>query len=451
GNNNQLLSFLNNISFAFSTNARNTLNVTETDLFHKPDVLGQMQNGVNSSIPLSASFPFPGFKYLTISAQLTGSMQNYLQTIREHWNNKDSIQTDTVQGLENAFTYNGSVTASTNLYVMSTLGLKKAIRIRTVLYLAASYNFHPDFSEAQYGYYRTLQLTADPAGPKQLYSIYQNGIFGGPAAGRYRDFGFSVGTNLEMKIRIQTDSGTTYKKIKLLERLSISTGYNSVADSFRWAKYSVAGNTTLFKKLAVNFSGVLDPYKVNSLGNDINQWNYSNWLGRLTSGDLSFSTTITGSKNTGQNKGQGSASQSTNSGLQLTSPNDYFMYEQMHPMYWAPIEIAPWSLTVFYNFLYSVQGLTSTTTQTVMFNGSLQLSKFWFVSVNSGYDLVANQFTSTFLSARRDMHCWELTFSTIPFGYHQNFSLSVHVKASVLSDLKLERKRDWTDTQQYTQ
>lgn len=85
-----------------------------------------------------------------------------------------------------------------------------------------------------------------------------------------------------------------------------------------------------------------------------------------------------------------------------------------------------------------------------MVNGSLQLSKFWYAAANTGYDFTSKQFTSVLLSARRDMHCWELEFSTIPFGFHQNFQLTVHVKAATLADLKLQRKRDWTDTQQYS-
>ena len=86
-----------------------------------------------------------------------------------------------------------------------------------------------------------------------------------------------------------------------------------------------------------------------------------------------------------------------------------------------------------------------------MINMSAQVTKYWHASIYSGYDFTGHQFTATQISATRDLHCWEFVFNTIPFGYHQSFSVEVHVKSSVLHDLKLDRKRDWYDTQQYQQ
>ncbi len=450
-NGNALLGALNNISFSFSTNAENTVRAYQ-DNFLSQNTLNKMQNGINTTIPVSANFQI--FRYFTLSPSFTFTHLDYFQSTRDVWRN-DTVRIDTVGGFESATTYNFSTSLSFNLYAMYGLGVKKAVMIRQVFYPTISFSAHPDYSSPQYGYYRTP--TDAPLGQAPgYYSIFQSGIYGGPSAGRYEAVSMSVGTNLEMKVRVQTDSGTIYKKIKLLERFSIGSSYNMLADSFNWAPISLAGNTTLFKKLAVNFSGNLDPYQRNIIGADENAWNFEKSLGRLANGELSLSTTLTGSSKNGAQSQQGNAAaatststQSTNSGLQLASPNDYFEYEQMHPVYWAPIEIAPWSLTMFYNLLYSTSLLTKTTTQTIMFNGSMQLSKYWYVAVNSGYDITNSQFITTSLSARRDMHCWQLDFNAIPFGFHQSFTLGVHVKASVLSDLKLQRTRSWTDTQQY--
>ncbi len=446
-----LITAANSVSVAFSTNAMNSVTAPEST-FLKESTLKHMQNGINSSIPLSANVQF--FKYITCSPNLTFSAVNYFQYTNERWNPiNDSIKIDTLHGLRTALTYNLSIPLTTNIYATYSLGKKKAVIIRQVFYPTVSYNYHPDFGAASYGYWKKVQ-EMPPYGQYQPYSIFQNGIYGGPATGKYSVLGFSLATNLEMKVRVQTDSGTVYKKIKLLERFSISSGYNlATPDSMPWSDITLAGSTTLFKKLAINFSGTIDPYELDYQGNNINAWDFSKSLGRLINGELSFSTTLSGAKGGTKNKdqqGNATAAQN-NSGLQLSSPNDYFTYEQMHPMYWAPIEIAPWSLTMFYNMLYDVQGFAKTTTQTVMFTGSMQLTKFWYFSVNSGYDISNSQFTSTALSARRDMHCWQLDFSTVPFGFHQSFTLSVHVKASVLQDLKLQRTRGWTDTQVYSQ
>jgi hypothetical protein len=38
-----------------------------------------------------------------------------------------------------------------------------------------------------------------------------------------------------------------------------------------------------------------------------------------------------------------------------------------------------------------------------------------------------------------------MRLSWIPFGFRKSYMISVAVKASVLQDLKLQRKRDWYD------
>ena len=40
---------------------------------------------------------------------------------------------------------------------------------------------------------------------------------------------------------------------------------------------------------------------------------------------------------------------------------------------------------------------------------------------------------------------WEMLIKWIPFGYRQSYNFTIRVKASVLQDLKWERKKDWYD------
>src|SRR6202012_754553 len=94
--------------------------------------------------------------------------------------------------------------------------------------------------------------------------------------------------------RHHTDSGIVYKKVTLIERFTISTSYNTVADSFKWSDISISANTTLFKKLAVNYSSVIDPYRMNAYGENINQMVWQdNEVGRFINNSLTFSTTLT--------------------------------------------------------------------------------------------------------------------------------------------------------------
>lgn len=450
----------NNISFTVTTSAENKIATTDSLLF-KPQTLRQMQNGVNTTIPLSGNFRI--FRYFTLTPSFNLTSTQYFQTVREKFNNiKDSIVRDTVQGFQMANTYNANVSLTTNIYSLYSIGVHRAISIRDVIYPTIGFTYQPDFSSSAYNYFQYVQY--DAQGDKQRYSIFENGIYGGPSAGKQEAVNMALANNVEMKLRRHTDSGVVYKKVTLIERFTISTSYNTVADSFKWADISINGNTTLFKKLAVNYSGVIDPYKMNTYGENINQlvWDNSG-VGRFVSNSLTLSTTLTQGSGAGKQQGQGQnqgqqnqslgASQDkSNQGLQFTSPDQYFDYIQNRPAYYAPLELNQWSITMNYSISSSINSGTNsanTTTQGLTVNMSAQVTKYWKASVYTGYDFVGHQFTSTSISATRDMHCWVLIFNTIPFGFHQDFSVEIHVKSAVLQDLKLTRQRDWEDTQQY--
>jgi hypothetical protein len=55
--------------------------------------------------------------------------------------------------------------------------------------------------------------------------------------------------------------------------------------------------------------------------------------------------------------------------------------------------------------------------------------------------------TLTSINVYRDLHCWEMRFNWVPFGFRQSFSIDINVKASVLKDLKLSRRKGWQDYQ----
>lgn len=448
----------NNVSLSASLTGSNRINTYDSLVF-KPQTLKQMQNGTNLSVPLSGSFHI--FKYLAFTPSVNFSSIGYFQTTRKTWKynpdvSRDSIVTDTVQGFKAISTYNASANLSTNIYCLYGIGVKKAILIRHVLYPSIGFSYHPDYSSPKYGYYQSVQYTSLPVADNRIkYAIFQNGIYGGPGVGKAGAINMSLGNNLEMKVRVHTDSGTTYKKLVLFERLTAGASYNIAADSFQLSNIAISGNTTLFKKVGVNFGGTIDPYIVSANGLDINQlaWNNNKGIGRLTSANLSLSTTLAPAQKQ-EKTTNATATSSPLSAVQFTSPDQYMYYEAMHPDFYAPLSISPWSLSLFYNILYTKSQLAiaqKQLTQSVTLNASAQVTKFWYLSVTSGYDMVAGKFTATTISAKRDMHCWEMAFTTIPFGYLQSFSVDIHVKASVLQDLKLSRRRDWEDTQQYQQ
>jgi hypothetical protein len=63
---------------------------------------------------------------------------------------------------------------------------------------------------------------------------------------------------------------------------------------------------------------------------------------------------------------------------------------------------------------YADDEFTDTKRQSVLFNGDLNVLKYWKIGFSSGYDLVAEDWTPTSLNLYWDLHCWEFNFNIIP-------------------------------------
>jgi len=118
--------------------------------------------------------------------------------------------------------------------------------------------------------------------------------------------------------------------------------------------------------------------------------------------------------------------------------------------YYVDFDI-PWSASVNYNLSYSkswnnsLQRRIGKVTQTLGFNGQLNITPKWKVTVNSGWDFVSHQLSYTSVNVYRDLHCWEMSFGWIPKGGQQSWVFTINAKASLLQDLKLNKKKDYRD------
>jgi hypothetical protein len=68
------------------------------------------------------------------------------------------------------------------------------------------------------------------------------------------------------------------------------------------------------------------------------------------------------------------------------------------------------------------------------------------VTFTSGYDFKGKTITMTSVGIRRDLHCWEMNLNWIPVGTMKGWNFTIRAKASVLSDLKYERRKDYHDS-----
>jgi hypothetical protein len=118
--------------------------------------------------------------------------------------------------------------------------------------------------------------------------------------------------------------------------------------------------------------------------------------------------------------------------------------------YYVDFDI-PWSFSINYNFKYTPkwdntkQANVGTIVQTLGFSGQLNITPKWKISLTTGWDFTNNEISYTSIDVYRDLHCWEMRFGWIPKGAQQSWNFSINVKASLLQDLKLNKKKDFRD------
>ena len=413
------------ISIQYGMNTKNTISTTDSLLFTK-NSLSKFRNGMTHNIPISSSIKV--LKYFTLTPSFNLTERWYLNRIEKTWNSNDStLTTDTISKFTRAHDYNLSTGLNTKIYGLVEFKKSKIAGIRHVMSPNISFTYNPDFSDEKYDYYKTVQINEN--GETQNYSIMENGIYGSPSNRESGTINFSLGNILDMKIRNNKDTVETFKKIKLIESLGISSSYNIFSDSLNFSNIRLNARTRLLNILDITFSSDYDPYVTNTdRTNRINQFELSTnkRLARLKSFTTSIGLSI--------NDKSFSADKDEN--------KDEKKEEDENRDFYA----IPWDLSANYSLTYDKGhniAAFADTTQSLTFSGNLKITKNWKIGFRSGYDFDEKELTYSSVDIYRDLHCWEMLFHWIPLGYHQSYTLTIRVKAAALRDLKYEKKKDW--------
>jgi hypothetical protein len=244
-----------------------------------------------------------------------------------------------------------------------------------------------------------------------------------------------------MKVRNRKDTITGMRKVVLIEDFTIRASYDIARDSLNWSKISMSGHTTLFKNLRIQYSSQWDPYAMDKYGRRLNvsEWKMNHRLVRLdnTTWDVGLSYTLSSDKTKKKKE--------TDKGTAQERKDISDFYD-----YYVDFDI-PWSFSVNYNF-HVVKTWTSSydrrigkVVQTLYFSGQLNITPKWKISLSTGYDFQHMEISYTSIDVYRDLHCWEMRFGWVPKGAQQSWNFSINVKASVLQDMKLNKKKDFRD------
>ena len=421
--------------------------------------------GGRHSIPVSTSFNM--FNYITVSPSFNYTEIWYTRELDFSYDEElQGLRIDTLEGFSRTGYWTSGASMNTRFYGTVTFPGKdrKIQAIRHVVTPSVSFSYNPDFSERS-GVFKEVQI--DSLGNTRRLSKYESFAYGSPPSGESRTISFSLQNNLEMKVRDDKDSTQAYKKVKIFENLSMSTGYNLAAEEFKLSNINWNTRTSLFKnKVNVNLSGTIDPYVYNLINETVNPvtgvrtvqqeridryaWNNGQGLGNLSR----LSTSIGFSLNS--KSGKGSQQPDTQDQFETGTVPDGLdqstygseeekEYIRQNPEQYVNFDV-PWTFRVQYSISRTQTGFQDPTIiQSMQFNGTLALTDKTQITYNSGFDFVNKEFTTTRIGIARDLHCWSLNFSWVPFGRYQSFSLVIQPNSSLLQDLKLEKRRNFFD------
>lgn len=470
------------IAMSYTGHLSNSIS-TKEDMLMKSNIIKDWRNGMQHSIPVSASFTL--FKYLNVSPSFNFTDRMYTNKITRKWDEASQTEVaDTTYGFHNIYNWNMSLSASTKMYMFWVPSRKlfgdKIVAIRHVFSPQVSFSYAPDFGSSRYGYYDTYQKT-DAQGNVSLveYSPYQNGLFGVPGRGKTGSFNFDVSNNIEMKVRSDKDS-TGFRKISIIDELGASMSYNMAAKQRPWSDLSLRVRLKWWKNYTFNLNAVFSTYAYEldengqpyigthteyskgrfgrfqgmsqNISFTLNPEQLKKWFGKgeeeedgqdnAEKDDLGVETNVDDDLTRGQ-KG----AKKKSAGKAETDEDGYLKFSM------------PWSVTVGYGISMreNTGGKFNTKsmrypykfTQNLNVSGNIRISDGWNISFSSGYDFERHDMSMTTASLQRDLHCFSMSCSVVLAPY-TSYNFSFRCNAATLTDaLKYDKRSGYSNAVQW--
>ena len=454
-----------NFGITYTGNIQNRITAKEYELLNK-SLINDWQNGIKHNIPIS----LPGFNlfnYFNFAPGISYNEKWYFKKYRYEYRPGEpassvapaNVYAQTVNGFNRVYDYSFSLNLSTSIYgsYMPWNENSRISSIRHKMSPSIGFTYTPDFGASRYGFWQPVQT--DSLGTIRYLDVNRDGVYSGShPIGASGAISFSLSNSVEMKVldaprgsarQVQTDDEDTetdkkavaekYRKVKVIDDISFSGSYNLIADSMNLSMINISARTTI-KGVSVSANGTLDPYVMNENGTRINKfaWNEKSGLGklgRLTRAGLSFSMQFRSK----QGRREADANRALIEGDDKILPGNYDDYVDFN---------VPWDFSYDYSFTYSgpiKPGEKGRIAQTLGLRGSVSLTDKWRISTSTNFDIMARQFAVTTFNVTRDLHCWQMSFNFVPFGFRKSYNFTINARSSILKDLKLTKIRSHYD------
>jgi hypothetical protein len=426
------------------------------------------RNGVQHTIPVSASFNV--LRYISLTPSFNYNERWYFRSVEKEWSDmaNSTVVSKTVQNTFNRlYEYSFRVDANTKFYGFfkpsTAIFGEKMDMVRWVITPTVGYGARPDFGAQRYGYWNTI--LADN-GRIVHYSPFENEPFGVPGRGEQSNINFSLGNNVEMKVKRERGDSIEFKKISLIENFSVGSSYNLAVDSFQLSNINTNLRLRITPTFGLSLSAAFDPYEYqidNRYGgiSRVDKYRWSNYDGRgirlpqLISTGTSFGYNF--SNDTFSKKKKEDASPSTPEGGDVAGASSSSPSMELEEADYAPFSM-PWNLSVDYSmdvrrntqmrpedFERNNHQFDYIFSHNISFSGNISLTQNWQINGSAYYNITDREITYSNVGITRNLHCWSMSANFIPVGPYRSYNFMVSVNSTLLRDLKYEQRNNPRD------
>ncbi len=384
-------------------------------LFSIHHLLDTFQYGAQNNIPISLSLPPLGFLQISPGVSFQNRILLSFSTAVfgtfQHFGKKSNI-----------------------------LGIRHTIRP------TFGFSYSPDLAGS---YYKNIRV--DNLGHYQNVNLYSGNVYSAFSPGTFGGINFGVDNNLEMKMKSKTDTSSgANQKVKLIDGFGFTGSYNYLADSFKLSAFNIYFRSTLFQKINITASTVLDPYQYDSVGYRLDKYTWQGKggfnVGHITGGNIAISTSFKSKPKDQKKADEEKKGEDSQLPMTLEEQQAELNYIRSNPAEFVDFNIS-WSVNISYSLSFSRQlqsdfkKYKTNLTSSLILNGDFNLTEKWKMGFNTYYDVKHLQIQSLTGFLSRDMHCWQMSINVTPVGLYRSFSITLNPKSSILRDLRINRNR----------
>ncbi|WP_300980416.1 putative LPS assembly protein LptD [Nonlabens sp.] len=449
---------IENINLQYNLRGENRITTTDEDFF-TDKMFDNAVMGLKHSIPIATNFKLGYFSFSANgNYEENWVFETFKQSLVENESGVFETVRDTIKGFDAYRTYSYGASVGTTVYGSwkSKNAESKVQAIRHIIRPNISYSANPSFEE-YYDRLVTEQGLDAPGREEQFYSRFDGTLFGAPGRNFSSSINFGVQNNIEAKVRDSDSTKTDLKKIQILKSLNFNTSYNLAGDSLNWSPLQIRGVIPITKNIDLNLDANFDPYALDNNNNRINTFNINNGgsLFRLTRAGFRTSFRLSSKdfeKDSDAEKDASDERTQQNGGRTddlFGESVDYSRQENQEPEK-QDINInkdryrfkIPWNLNFAYTMTYNnAQRQNAINQQSLMVSGDLELSPRWSIGGNTGYDFANKGISFTTLRFQRDLESFNMSFNWTPIGPRNSWFFFIGIKASALSDIKWDQRR----------